>query len=44
MTEMTPPGTQGAMEQENRVPHAEIFEKQADGTWKTKIHMYNRPN
>jgi ketosteroid isomerase-like protein len=21
-----------------------IFEKQSDGTWKTKIHMYNRPN
>jgi ketosteroid isomerase-like protein len=21
-----------------------IFEKQGDGTWKTKIHMYNRPN
>ena len=21
-----------------------IFEKQRDGTWKTKIHMYNRPN
>jgi ketosteroid isomerase-like protein len=20
-----------------------IFEKQSDGTWKTKIHMYNRP-
>ena len=21
-----------------------ILEKQSDGTWKTKIHMYNRPN
>jgi uncharacterized protein (TIGR02246 family) len=21
-----------------------IFEKQSDGTWKTKIHMYNRPS
>jgi ketosteroid isomerase-like protein len=21
-----------------------IFEKQSDGTWKTKVHMYNRPN
>jgi ketosteroid isomerase-like protein len=21
-----------------------IFEKQSDGTWKAKIHMYNRPN
>ena len=21
-----------------------IFEKQSDGTWKTKIHMFNRPN
>jgi uncharacterized protein (TIGR02246 family) len=20
-----------------------IFEKQSDGTWKTKVHMYNRP-
>jgi ketosteroid isomerase-like protein len=20
-----------------------IFEKQSDGTWKTNIHMYNRP-
>jgi ketosteroid isomerase-like protein len=21
-----------------------IFEKQSDGTWKTKVHMFNRPN
>jgi ketosteroid isomerase-like protein len=21
-----------------------IFERQSDGTWKTKIHMFNRPN
>jgi len=21
-----------------------IFEKQSDGTWKTKIHMFNRPS
>jgi ketosteroid isomerase-like protein len=21
-----------------------VFEKQSDGTWKTKVHMYNRPN
>lgn len=21
-----------------------IFEKQGDGTWKTKVHMFNRPN
>jgi len=21
-----------------------IFEKQSDGTWKTRIHMFNRPN
>jgi ketosteroid isomerase-like protein len=21
-----------------------IFEKQSDGTWKTKVHMYNRPS
>ena len=21
-----------------------VFEKQSDGTWKTKVHMFNRPN